>query len=199
MTQWCRTGALVTLLLLVNSSPIQAMGARTPEAGGIQFSQAQLRLLGGQWLLDADADIQLPLEIRAGLDSGVPLEFIVILRVLRQRQWLPDKTLLDFEQRYTLIYYELTRHYRLQALNTNDSRNFRSLLSALEELGKLRAVSVSIANRSAFDSLYDESPTGTILGELTMQLDDRALPLPLQPLISSKWRLSSEDFVWSVN
>ena len=159
--------------------------------GGIGVQSARLRTTLTGWELIAQADIQLTPEIRQGLNSGVPLHFIVDIRIKRERPFWLDKTLLKHQYHYSLIYYELTRHYRLQSLTTGESANFRSLLAALDRLGRLQGL---IVNRpDNFDN------GGELQAHLSVRLDEKALPLPLQPLLSSTWKLASEDFAWSLN
>lgn len=169
----------------------QALAQSSDDSAYIQVQDARLRNGLSGLELNADADIQLSPEIRRGLDSGVPLQFIVDFKIKQPRQLWPDKTLFAQQHRFSLIYYELTRHYRLRSLKTNESRNFRSLLAALEELGQLQGLQVNPA------FALNEHPD--LFGVLSMRLDSKALPLPLQPLLSSAWRLTSEDFAWSLN
>ncbi len=161
------------------------------ERGQIEVQSAYLREAPAGWELIASADIQLSPEMRQGLNSGVPLQFIVDFRIKRTREFWIDKTLVEEQHRYTLIYYELTRHYRLQSLTTNKSGNFRSLLAALDELGSLQGLAVP--RPQGFDD------SGELSAYVSMRLDDKALPLPLQPLLSSTWKLASKDFAWSLN
>ncbi len=159
--------------------------------GQIQVLSAQLRDYAQGWHLSAEVDISLSREIRQGLESGVPLHFIVEFRIKKPRPLWPDKTLLAVRHRYSLIYYELTRHYRLQLLSTKESRNYRSLLSALDDLGNIQGLFIDRPSEFEY--------TEPLNGHMNVRLDDKALPLPLQPLFSSTWRLSSEEFAWSLN
>lgn len=163
------------------------------DSGNIDISSASIDFDGSTGLLRADVEIVLPPEVRNGLNSGVPLEFIVELRLLRPRGWLPAATLAKFQRRYSLIYYELTRHYRVRALDTDVSRNYRSLSPALDALGELRDVMIPISKELNMDLQL------TSQASLGIKLDTTALPLPLQPVFSSTWRLSSKDYLWPIN
>jgi len=173
----------------------------TDEQGQIELLDARLRSTSYGWELQANADIQLSPEMRQGLNSGVPLHFIVDFRIKKPRAFWSDKTVLTHRERYSLIYYELTRHYRLQSLASGQSHNFRSLLAALEELGRLDDVQIPRPDNVDFsDKLSDLEVSDTkLFGALKLRLDDKALPLPLQPLFSSRWKLASEEFAWSLN
>ncbi len=171
-------------LLLAHST---AVLAQEDDASIVSVEQVRLTEIDTQWRLNVLLNIELSRVIRRGLDSGVPLQFILNVQIKRPNKFWPDKTLLEIEQRFSLTYYELTRHYRLHAFESKKSRNFRSLLPALEALGQVPAITLK---------LPDQSP---LVGRLTMKLDENALPLPLKSLFSSTWRLASEEFFWPIN
>lgn len=164
---------------------------------GITFSGVQLEYGENQAHLQAAARIRLPATVQAGLDSGVPLTFVLRLKLLRVGHWWPDKTLLDIERHYTLTYYELTRHYRVSALGTDFNRNYRSLTSALIGLGKLQQIDIDIDQQKS-QQLFYVSADNALMGSLQMRLLKSALPLPLQPIIRSSWTLASEEYRWPV-
>jgi len=184
------------LLILVSSISIVAQAQSVEDRGQIDVLSAKLRDNATGWELSAVAEIALSREIRQGLDSGVPLQFIVDFRIKRPRPLWLDKTVLESEHRYSLIYYELTRHYRLQSISNKQSRNYRSLLAALDDLGNIQGLNV--LRPSEFNDTEFKAGE-TLIGQLSVRLDEKALPLPLQPLLSSAWRLASEDFTWSLN
>jgi len=161
------------------------------DRGQITIQNASLRDFDSTWQLVAAADIQLSPEMRQGLNSGVPLQFIVDLSIKQPRRFWFDKTLAEYEYRYSLIYYELTRHYRLQSLNSNQNGNYRSLLAALYDLGRFQGVVMA--------KPVQVTKQTDLYAQLNVRLDERALPLPLQPLLTSTWRLTSEDYKWPLN
>lgn len=163
------------------------------DADGIRLSNVLLEYDNQQLHLSADAHITLPATVEAGLDSGVPLTFVLSLQLLEPRSWWLDQTVVSVQRRYTLTYYELTRHYRVSALETDVNRNFRSLSSALAGLGEL--------GRSSFE--LDDQQVASMAKEglvaaLDMSLLRSALPLPLQPIIRSSWTLQSQEYRWPV-
>lgn len=155
---------------------------------GIRIVRAELSEQEHGWDLDAHVDIELTPEIRRGLYSGVPLEFVIELSITEPGPYLWHKTVASQGMQYTLIYYELTRHYRLVDVGTGSSRNFRSLLAALDELGNVRSLPI-----------FGE-PVGaeSQLAHLRVRLDTGALPLPLQSLWSSNWHLVSQERTWPI-
>jgi hypothetical protein len=188
------SATLVVFLILVGLSA-RSLSNRILDTGSIELFDVSLTQATNQWFLDAKADIDLPSTNRAGLDSGVPLNFIASVRLFQPRRLWFDKTVATFERRYSLTYYELTRHYRVESKDTGASYNYRSLLSALEGLGKFNRVALS----AGMDLHAQINHAAPLLAALEVWLDTRALPLPLQPLITSSWRLSSEEYVWPVN
>jgi len=179
---------LISVLSLCSANSI---AQSVNDAGFIRIDSAVFQDNSDAWLLNVDAEVQLSPTMRQGLNNGVPLQFIVEVKIVEPRRFWLDKTLQTFQYRYTLIYYELTRHYRLQSMDGNDSHNFRSLIEALDELGRIRNLTVLKPD------LYHSAQSP--IAELSFQLDSKALPLPLQPLISSDWKLASEEYAWSLN
>lgn len=190
---------LFLLCITIGLQSVAVYAQTSSDRGQIIIQSASLRETAGSWQLAALADIQLSPEMRQGLNSGVPLQFIVDFHIRRARPFWLDKTLLKYQHRYRLIYYELTRHYRLQSLTNNESGNYRSLLAALEKLGRLQGLNVNNPDNIELGGEASGNTSGELYGRLTLRLDDKALPLPLRPLLSSTWALASEDFAWSLN
>lgn len=162
----------------------------------IDIESAELREVNTRWLFDCRATIELPASIRAGLTSGVPLQFIVSIKVTKPVKFWRDEVLLKANRRFRLVYYELTRHYRVHSVENDISVNKRSLLSALDELGTLNFLDVTDWVVNASDLA---NPAVDKNASVSMCLDQQYLPLPLQPVFSSNWRLTSEEFVWPLS
>jgi len=170
---------------LNSSKPAVAMSRLTSsQSQHIQITAARLHRQESQWLFDCSAQIELPSDIQLGLENGVPLEFIVALRVTSPRKFWRDRVLLAAEHRYRLVYYELTRHYRVQSIDSGSSLNKRSLLSALDELGTVRMMDVTDNVQDA-EALLDTQLQRQ--ASVSIWLDGQALPLPLQPWFSSRY------------
>ncbi len=160
---------------------------------GIKYSQARLVEGEQKLLLDATASIELNSSIESGLSSGVPLYFNATFEIKKSNPWWLDETIYKQEYRYSLVYYELTRHYRVSWLNESRSRNFRSLLDALASIGTVKRMPVLAAHELSEQYAYQAS--------LRLTLDQNALPLALRPLafVNSGWRLKSEEYQWQIN
>ena len=161
--------------------------------GSIELSDLTLDLGSTHLNLDISARVRLSPTVEDGLDSGVPLTFLLDLKILQPRRFWLDKSVLAFQRQYTLTYYDLTRHYRVSALEDDASRNFRSLSSALEGLGEMVHMSVDLEAAQAARLQRDGLRASVI-----MQLSRSALPLPLQPIIRSSWTLVSREYQWSI-
>ena len=159
---------------------------------GIEVTSATLNMTEEQQLLlRANAHVDLPAIVQAGLDNGVPLTFILRLRVTEPRSYWLDKTVLDIQRQYILTYYELTRHYRVSALELGISRNYRSLSSALDGLGQLEPITVGLV-----PAALNQAQDTRLNASVEFRLSKSALPLPLRPIMRSNWTLVSEAYQW---
>lgn len=188
--------ATCTPMLLLQSGlsgRANGMGIGAPVEGSVVVQAASLQTDDASWALDARIDIELSPAIRAGLDSGVPLEFVLSLKVRERRAFRPDPTVLDLRRRYELVYYDLTRHYRVRSLADGTGRNYRSLPTALRGLGDLVGVPLG-----SVDGLVGGSGKA-MRARLELTLDERALPLPLRSAGGASWKLPSERYEWTVS
>ncbi len=170
--------------------------------GLILLSDVSLIQDRGRYFLDAKVDIELPMTIRAGLDSGVPLVFVLTMQFLTPSKYWFDRHLETIEHRFSLTYYELTRHYRVRRLATNTHSNYRSLSSALRGLGSIEGLPLMLNNTGLLlgdSETVSTSASDVVVAVLDFRLDSRSLPLPLQPVITSSWRLASKELMWPVN
>jgi len=182
----------IALLQSGLSGRANSMGIGVPAEGRVVVQEASLQLDKASWELDARIEIELPPAIRAGLDSGVPLEFVLTLELSEQRAFRPDPTLLNLRRRYELVYYDLTRHYRVRSFDDGTGRNYRSLPTALRGLGDLDGVPLGPVDKRILGR-------GKLMrARLELSLDERALPLPLRSPGGSSWKLPSERLEWTV-
>ncbi|MBX2824144.1 MAG: DUF4390 domain-containing protein [Gammaproteobacteria bacterium] len=189
----CRALFAVTALSLILPAAVWA--------GSIRILDAELSPQQDGFLLRADSDIELNATIERGLQSGVPLYFNVDVDLFQQRRFWWDRHILEVRRRYSLVYYELTRHYRISALGLDQTRNFRSLLDALDYLGTIRDLPIGSTQEHLLDGRLPLQPQLHYRAALNIALDVGALPLALRPqaLVSSAWRLRSEEYHWRVD
>ena len=178
------TLVLACLLPALQAAPVMA---------DIAFDSAAIEVRDSQHNLQAMARVELNATIEAGLQSGVPLHFNADVAIKKVRTWWWDKTVARYRRTYVLVYYELTRHYRISVVGEDVIRNFRSLLDALDFLGEIREMPL--------EPFVNFNQRRKYYAQIRLSLDVGALPLPLQPqtLVSSAWRLSSEEYQWPIN
>lgn len=183
-----------TNLLLQRSLLVLLFLAPVVEAeASIEYSDAELVTLEERLHLDADGSIELNQSIETGLASGVPLFFNTTFTIEKINPWWFDTVVHSQVFRYSLVYYELTRHYRVSWLHESRSRNFRSLIDALDSIATLRNMPLEISNEVVNDKPYQAT--------LRLALDQNALPLALRPVafVNSAWRLRTEEYRWQIN
>lgn len=209
--------ATIAVFLILLGLSVRGLPSVRFDDGNVVLIDATMQLQGSQLQLSAKADIRLPTTLQAGLDNGVPLTFVLHLKLLKPAKFWFDASLHDFEKRYRLTYYELTRHYRVEQLDSDQSRNYRSLSSALAGLGNMSelmfdlpetvleaAPQSSAENALAATQAKSQSASNSVANEtdveasLILSLDTSALPLPLQPLMKLNRDLSSEEYRWPV-
>jgi len=162
-------------------------------AATLRYESAGTYLKNNTYYLDSFARLELGDEHRQALLNGVGLYFLVEIAVFKQRRWWIDTPVLERRLRYKLYYYDLTRHYRVEDLQSGTNTNYRSLAAALRSLGKLDQYALISRDRI--------NDTGSYTATIKLELDRTRLPGPLmaQALVSSEWQLESEVFRWSLN
>jgi len=145
------------------------------------------------YYLDAFAILEIGEEPEEALLNGVELHFLVEIAVLRTRRWWIDTPVVERRLRYKLYFYDLTRHYRVENLQTGESVNYRSLTAALRYLGQINRFALIEADKIRKSKRYTAS--------INFSLDGTRLPGPLaaRAMVASEWNLQSEVFQWSLN
>ena len=175
---------------LVNSVLV---GTAHADQHGMRFENASTYLDGGMYYLDAFASLEIGEEPEEALLNGVELHFLVEIAVLRTRRWWMDTPVVERRLRYKLYFYDLTRHYRVENLQTGESVNYRSLTAALRHLGQINRFALIEADKIRKSKRYQAS--------INFSLDGTRLPGPLaaRAMVASEWNLQSEVFQWSLN
>ena len=142
--------------------------------------------------LSAQVTFDLPGLLVDALNKGVSLIFIAELQVLREREVLADKEVVDLQLPRRLRYHALTRKYIVDDLATSGQAMFNSLNAALSHLGKyedMPLIKVPLAKASQATH-----------ARMRMYLQRSNLPFPLrlQSYFSMPWSLSSEWYQWSL-
>ena len=194
----CQGFSLASARLLAYTILVCLSLFSTSTLAAITFSHAELIAdskseEGTAYFLTADAAIELDDAVERGLASGVPIYFNAELEIHQIRKWWFDKRVHKSIIRFSLVYYELTRHYRVTMPGDARANNFRSLLDALEFIGSLRRMPIETDSQLVDGGNYSAS--------IELLLDQNSLPLALRPVafLSSAWRVESEAFHWLIN
>ena len=141
----------------------------------LRFENAGTYVDNGVYYLDAFASLDIGEEPERALLNGVELYFLVELSVLRTRRWWLDAPVLERRLRYKLYFYDLTRHYRIDDLQSGESVHYRSLSAALLHLGRINRYALIEADKLKKRRKYRAS--------ISVSLDSTLLPAPLLSLI----------------
>jgi len=187
---------LVALLMTTVSSALvnlSVIGDGHANQYEMRFENASTYLDDGIYYLDAFASLEIGDEPEEALLNGVELYFLVDILVERTRRWWIDTPVVERRLRYKLYFYELTRHYRVENLQTGESVNYRSLTAALRFLGQINRFALIEASKIRKSKRYQAS--------INFSLDGTRLPGPLaaRAMVASEWNLQSEVFQWSLN
>lgn len=169
---------LVPFLLLVSFAGIS-------QTSGIHIYSFAGNIDQGTLAVNARIGFELGTETRDALEQGVALEFDVIFRVSKQRQWLWDSVVAEKILTYRVEHQPLSGHYLVTELYNGKRQQFRTLISALEYMGKIESFPLIDTDMLSHRKQY----TAQVRAELNIQ----SLPPPLRPLayLSSQWHLAS--------
>jgi hypothetical protein len=157
---------------------------------GVKVKNAEIVLLGDDYVLNADIDYQLSGKAIEALNNGVSLFWTYQFKVKEQRDYAWDKTLIEKNFRYRIQYHALLKMYRVKNENNGVVDNFSSLQAALGLLSSLRGYRLIEKTKIADPKTY--------IAAIRVNFERDALPLPLRPIayLNPEWYLSSDWFVW---
>lgn len=137
----------------------------------------------GRLYVNADVDLTLSPELRNAAEKGVPLYFVAELQIMSARWWWFDRTVVDTQRTYRIVYNVLTQQWRVG--NNDFALPQASLNDALSLLRSIRGWDVADADELASGETYD--------GRLRLRLDTTRLPRPFQidALNSGAWTLAT--------
>ena len=102
--------------------------------------RAEIILQDNSYILSADIDYQLSEKAREALQNGVPLFWILHVKVTQQRHNLWDKILAELTMRYRIQYHALLNMYRVKNEYSGAVDNFSTLSAALDWMSTIRNV-----------------------------------------------------------
>lgn len=163
-------------------------------AEGFRVTSVQPRLANGL-LLSGNLELSLPPKVEEALNTGIPLEFIVDVRLYRRRALLWDRRVQGWELRRELRFHALSGQYLVSGEPTlpQNRESFDSLSEALAQAGALDKVNLPLAEPASAAAEYR-------IG-VRVRLDIEALPQLLRPVAytSRAWDLNSGWTTWQVS
>ncbi|MFV8836296.1 DUF4390 domain-containing protein [Aquisalimonas sp.] len=159
-------------------------------SAGFSLAGSDLRNDDTHTYLNARFDVALSREAEEALQSGVPLQLELQIRVTQPRRWWWDAELAEFSVRTELLYHALSRRYVVLNHETGERRTFFRRDAALNAWA-------SVASRKVIAHEQLDSGERYVL-HLRARLDTDRLPHPLRTvaLVSPEWRLVSEWYTW---
>ena len=145
---------------------------------------------GGLLQIDADAQLTLPVETQKALDSGVDLRIQFLIELVKDRNWMWDNAIKNWEMLFTLHHHQLSGQYILATPASDNIKAFNSAQQALDAL----------SDELSFNLGYEESfeVYSTLYLRTRIKLDTKFLPAPLKlfSLVFSDWKLDSGWKEW---
>ena len=140
--------------------------------------------------IDADANLELPEETQKALDSGVDLRIQFLIELVKDRKWVWDNSIKNWEMLFTLHYHQLSGQYILATPVSDNIKAYNTAQQALEAL----------SDELSFNLGYEESfeVYSTLYIRTRIKLDTKYLPAPLKlfSLVFSDWKLDSGWKEW---
>lgn len=167
---------------------MQAGGVRAEE--GIQVRNAETRLVGGVWFLDADINYGLNETALDALDSGLLLDIELTIRLTERRRMLWDPEFAALKQRYELQFHALTERYILRNLNSGEQATFGSLAAALGALGTVRSLPI------IDDALLSAGERYDVAIRAAVDIKQLRGPLAVITFLWSDWRITGDWVQW---
>lgn len=158
----------------------------------VEVKNAEITLQGDSYVLSADIDYQLSARAKEALQNGVPLFWVLQIKLHQQRDYFWNKTLVNRSVRYRIQYHALLNMYRVRIENGGEMHNFSTLSAALSMMSAVR--NLHIIEKAGI------VPGKRYFAEMQVKLDRDSLPLPLRPIAytNPQWYLFSDWYVWSL-
>jgi hypothetical protein len=135
--QILRRAAVLLMCFLATSSAMATIPGMS-----VEVRSASLSLDQDVYDLDARLDIKLPEDARKAIEDGLTMRLDYEIELSRVRNFMPDATVAELEQRYELSYHALSQRYLVRKLNTGEQQDFGSLQAALDRISEVRGLPV---------------------------------------------------------
>lgn len=174
---WLVAMAMLLLAGLAGISP-------PARADGIPVKSAELRVIDGEVVLNAEFDFTLNPTLEEALQNGIPLYFVLEIELARTRWYWLDEKVLQSALTYRVSWNALTRQYR--AASGLLTQNYGSLEEVERYIGRVNSRPVIRVDALIKGARYDAA--------VRLRLDVNQLPKPFQvnALASREWTLTSD-------
>ena len=158
------------------------------QAAGIQIKSVNLAAVGKGYEISMDSEILLNETLEQALEKGIVLYFVTKFSLFDARWYRLNDEVARSKFVVGLRYYALTRQYHLS--HPVFSQNYYSLKEALQALGRIRDLPVTVKSELKPDADY--------VASVRVWLDLTRMPKPFQveTIGSSQWDLSSDKLEW---
>jgi hypothetical protein len=155
----------------------------------ILIKNADLKLSGEFYMLNADLEISLGEKVEEAINKGVPVEFVYEFELVRPRLLWLDAEEAKKSTRIKVGYHALSRQYLVSQDGRQTSHDILS--EAMIELVQL--YDWKVFNKSII------VPSKKYRAILSMRLDQSKLPKAIQvdAIGSEDWTLASQKFEWA--
>lgn len=147
----------------------------------------------GMLYIDADSQLHINNDLRHAAERGVPLYFTADVQIVKRRWWWFDKTLVDQQLTWRIVYNALTRQWKVGRGDLSLPES--SLDDAIAQVRHIR--NWAVAPIQALDE------GDTYEGRIRVRLDTSLLARPFQvdALNSSAWALTTpwREFTFSLS
>jgi hypothetical protein len=172
--------AVIVALLLFSVAGL----ASPVRADGIPVKSAELRVIDGEVVLNAEFDFTLNPTLEEALQNGIPLYFVLELELARPRWYWLDEKVLQSALTYRVSWNALTRQYRVASGLL--AQSYSSLEEVERYIGRVNSRPVIRLDALTPGARYDVA--------VRLRLDISQLPKPFQvsAIASREWTLASE-------
>ena len=184
--------ALVALSAVPLSGIIEAQVSPKDTTKPITISYLSPDIKDDLMYLSMQANFDLPDFLITAVNTGIQLNFIADVEILKHRALLPNEKLLVSAWHKKLHFHALTRHYVVEDLSLNQQANFNSLKSALVFLGRYDNMAVT---KKLLPTL---SQATHMRVRVKLSRADLPLLLRLESYLSYSKPLSSNWHQWSL-
>jgi len=183
----------------LNLSQVKRVGVLLLLLASCASAYADFRITEGFSQLDNDVlrtqsafDLNIGQDPLDALNNGIPLTIAVEMVLSRERAWLPDEKIAQWQFLYEISYHALSGRYVVNEQSSDEYESYNTFNDAL------RAVEQFTTSWKTSDSMTGNDQN--YLMKLRVRLDLTPLPAPIKLVshVVRQWRQNSGWEQWSV-